>query len=259
MRQGYVERQDELPYVRGRLQFAASTRPWTRPGLIACEFADFLPDTPENRVLKATLEALGRSRLRPGLRARALGVTGWLHDVALLPLSRHLINAIHWTRLNAHYRPAVDLCRLYLDGRAVEQQTGDVIAPSFMFPMERVFEAAVANYLAGELDAVTIQPSRSVAPIAGEPMHPLVFRPDLLVGEPVHLVLDTKYANAERRTRFGTRSFRNDDLYQIAFYANEYGCPGLLAIPGPTGMSTSRSRLEALGARSVPSTSACRV
>ena len=45
------------------------------------------------------------------------------------------------------------------------------------------------------------------------------------------LVLDTKYANPERQTQYGTRSYRNNDLYQIAFYANEYGCPGLLVYP----------------------------
>src|SRR5262249_37714253 len=57
VRQGYVEVRDELPYVRGRLQFAGAARSWSRPGLLACEFAEFLPDRPENQVLRATLEA----------------------------------------------------------------------------------------------------------------------------------------------------------------------------------------------------------
>jgi 5-methylcytosine-specific restriction enzyme subunit McrC len=232
MRQGYVNVQDELPYVRGRIRFGASARPWSHPHLAACEFTDFLPDTPENRVLRMTLEALGRSRLLPGVRARVLGATGWLAGVTPLPISAQLAAEIRLTRLNAHYRPALELCRLYLEGRAVEQPTGEVPAPAFLFPMEQVFEAAVANYLAMRRSDLKIQAERSLKPISGEPHHALTYRPDVVVGStPPRLVLDTKYANPERDTQFGTRSFRNNDLYQIAFYANEYGCPGLLVYP----------------------------
>jgi 5-methylcytosine-specific restriction enzyme subunit McrC len=231
MRQGYVEARDVLPYVRGRIQFAGSARHWIHPGLTTCEFSDLLPDTPENRVLRATLEALGRSRLLPGLRLRAMAATEWLSDVTLCPLTPRLLADVHLTRLNARYRPALELCRLYLEGRAVEQPTGEVSAPAFLFPMEQVFESAVAAYLAARVRDVRVQPERSLVPVAGEPRHALVVRPDLLVGARPSLVLDTKYADPERGTRFGGRSFRNDDLYQIAFYANEYDCPGLLVYP----------------------------
>ena len=232
MRQGYLNVQDELPYVRGRIRFGSSARWWSHPGLAACEFTDFLPDTPENRVLRVTLEALGRSRLLPGLRARALAATAWLSGVTLVPLNPQLTARIRLTRLNAHYRSALELCRLYLEGRAVEQPTGEVPAPAFLFPMEQVFEAAVANYLAIQRSDLMIQTERSLPPISGEPQHTLTYRPDLVIGRtPPLLVLDTKYANPERNTQFGTQSFRNNDVYQIAFYANEYACPGLLVYP----------------------------
>jgi 5-methylcytosine-specific restriction enzyme subunit McrC len=100
MRQGYVDVQDELPYVRGRIRFGASARSWSHPNLVACEFTDFLPDTPENRVLRMTLEALGRSRLLPGLRARVLAATEWLAGVTLVPFSPQLASGIRLTRLN---------------------------------------------------------------------------------------------------------------------------------------------------------------
>jgi len=232
MRQGYVNVEEELPYVRGRIQFTPSARWWTHSGLAACEFTDFLPDTPENRVLRVTLEALGRSRLLPGLRARVIAATAWLAGVTLVPLSPQLVSGVRLTRLNAHYRSALELCRLYLEGRAVEQPTGEVAAPAFLFPMEEVFEAAVANYLLMRRSDLKIQPERSLTPTSGQPDHALTYRPDVVVGQtPSLLVLDTKYANPERKTRFGTRSFRNNDLYQIAFYANEYSCPGLLVYP----------------------------
>jgi len=232
MRQGYMEVRDELPYVRGRLEFAGMARSWTRPALLPCEFAEFVPDTPENRVLRATLEVLARSRLLPTMRARVLATTEWLWGVSLRPLTWQLHSAVRITRLNAHYGPALQLCRLYLEGRGVEQPTGEVAAPAFLFPMAQVFENAVAAALARRLPNVKVQPERSLAPISGDPRHMLTYRPDLVIAKPSGaLVLDTKYANAERRTRFNTCSFRNEDVYQITFYAREHDCSGMLIYP----------------------------
>lgn len=134
----------------------------------------------------------------------------------------------------------------------MEQPTGEVFAPAFLFPMEQVFERAIANHLASRLPDVRVQPERSLAPVEGEPRHMLTYRPDLLVGERPSLVLDTKYADPERKTRSGTRSFRNDDLYQVAFYANEYGCPGLLVYP--RSERDVHVTFEAAGARCVIAT-----
>jgi 5-methylcytosine-specific restriction enzyme subunit McrC len=235
LRQGYVDVEQELPYVRGRIRFGSAVREWTRPGLLVCEVSDFLPDTPENRVLRATLEALASSRLLPGLRRRVLEVASWLSGVTLLPASRRLLEPIRWTRLNAHYRPTIELCRLFLEGRGVEEPTGPVLAPAFLFPMERIFEAAVANHLRGRFPGVRVQPEHRLDPVRGFPDHRLTFRPDAVVDGtsegPRCLVIDTKWADPELRTRFGGHSFRNHDLYQIAFYALSLGGAGLLVYP----------------------------
>lgn len=232
IRQGYVATRDELPYVRGRIRFEAAARGRTRLALLPCEFSDLLPDTPENRVLRATLEALSTRRLLPGLRERVLAAVGWLGAVTPVPPSPRLLDAVHLSRLNRHYRPALELCRLFLEGRGVEQPTGAVPAPAFFFPMERVFEAATANDLARRFPGVEIQREYRLDPAAGDPCRPLTFKPDVIIGCPSPaLILDTKYRAPEVETRFGGLSFRNDDVYQIASYALALGCPGALVYP----------------------------
>ena len=57
----------QFPCVRGRLRFEA-TAVSANGALAACEFADFLPDIAENRILCAGLELLATQRLFPGLR-----------------------------------------------------------------------------------------------------------------------------------------------------------------------------------------------
>jgi len=69
VRSDYVLDEDELPFIRGRLRFDHSSIA-ARPGLVPCEFVDFVSDIPENRILKATLELLAAHHLLPGLKRR---------------------------------------------------------------------------------------------------------------------------------------------------------------------------------------------
>lgn len=138
MRQDYVTVQDELPYVRGRLRFDVAL-PGTRPGLVPCEFADFLPDTPENRLLRATLEVLLTRRLLPGLRARGELALRDFVGVSFRRPSWRLLNACRLTRLNQHYRSAIDLCRLIFQGSGWSSRAGSRRHPPFSSRWRRSF------------------------------------------------------------------------------------------------------------------------
>lgn len=237
LRQGYVEAVDDLPYVRGRIRFDFLTSNWTRPGRLACELSDLQLDTPENRLVRATLETLATEALLPGLRLRCLELADRLRDVTFVPLGPRLVGTVRVTRLNKEYGPMLALCRTYAEARGVEEAGGaDVRARAVLFPMEKVFEAAIANHLRQRLgSAVSPQQGSQLHPLAGEPAHPVTYVPDLRIElDGRRLVLDTKYANPELTTRYGTTSFRNRDLYQIAFYALAEGCPGYLVYPRVT-------------------------
>jgi 5-methylcytosine-specific restriction enzyme subunit McrC len=230
LRQDYVVVDDELPYVRGRIRFDAALS-WARPDLTACQFADFLPDTPENQLLRATLEVLLTRRLLPGLRVRAEQLLRSFAGVSFLRPSRRLLDSCRITRLNQHYRPAVDLCRLFLEGAGLELDPGDIAAPAFFFPMELVFQEAITSLLRSRLPHVSRQSGRSYQPAVGAPIRALSFSADIVVGQPPILLIDTKYANAETRNRFGGWSFRNENVYQAMFYAVSLHCPALLIYP----------------------------
>jgi 5-methylcytosine-specific restriction enzyme subunit McrC len=229
LRQGYVVVQDELPYVRGRLRFDAPL--WGRPGLTPCEFADFLPDIPENRLLRATLEILATRRLLPGLRIRVEQLLRTFQGVAFARPTMALVGSCRITRLNQHYRPAVELCRVFLEQSGVGLDVGRVAAPAYFFPMELVFQEAVTNLLRSRLAKVSRQSGRSYQSVTGIPARSLTFAADIVVGSPPQLVIDTKYAPPEMRNQYGGWSFHNQHVYQAAFYALSLGCPALLVYP----------------------------
>lgn len=231
LRQGYVVVQDELPYVRGRLRFDA-TAIATRHALAPCEFADFLPDIPENRILRAGLELLATQRLLPGLRTRIEQLLADFQRVALLrPGAASHLPRPHITRLNRHYQPALELCRLLFDQIGVSLNAGPFAAPAYFFPMETVFQEAVTRTLAMRLPSVSRQRGRTHQPVSGAPARPLTFAADIVIGSPPRLVIDTKYAAPEIPNRYGGRSFHNTHIYQASFYALSLGCPALLVYP----------------------------
>lgn len=233
MRQDYVVVEDALPYIRGRIRFDVAPG-WNSPGLVSCEFGDFLPDTPENRVLRATLELLATCRLLPGLAIRVEQLLRSFQGVALVRPAHRLLLACRISRLNQHYVPALELCRIVLDQLGLEADGGNVAAPAYFFPMELVFQEAVTNLLQARLTKVSRQSGRTYHPIVGEPRRPLTFAADIVVGSPPQLVIDTKYAPVQVRNKYGGPSFRNDHIYQVAFYALSLGCPAVLVYPRVT-------------------------
>jgi 5-methylcytosine-specific restriction enzyme subunit McrC len=229
IRLGYVAVHDDLPYVRGRIRFD-STYAWTHPGLASCEFADYLSNTPENQLLRATLELLATRRLLPGLRLRISRLLPSLHGVNLVQPTRALLESCRITRLNQHYGPALELCRLVFEQAGLEENYGGVRVPAFFFPVHKVFERALANMLRSEFGNVALQTGRHYKPVSGS--GPSVsYAADIVVGSPPRLVIDTKYALAEPQNQFGAQSFDNGHIYQVVFYALSLGCPALLVYP----------------------------
>jgi 5-methylcytosine-specific restriction enzyme subunit McrC len=236
VRQGYVLLEQQIPFVRGRIRVAASAvAAWARPGLVSCEYTDFLPDTPENRILRGTLEALSVNRLHPGVRGRLADLLGVFSQVSYIRVSTAMFERLQLNRLNRHYRPALELCRLFAEAAGLDVEPGQTRARAFFFPMERIFETAVANYLLDRVTGLRIQPSfgGAISHVGGGPPLPISINPDLVIkqnGRPI-LVVDTKYKKPIIIGQFQRQAFRNADIYQIATYAHGLQTPGVLIYP----------------------------
>ncbi|MGZ6607695.1 MAG: 5-methylcytosine restriction system specificity protein McrC, partial [Solirubrobacteraceae bacterium] len=112
LRHEYQEREELLVGVRGRFDVAGQQRRAGLPLPTACRFDEYTPDTVWNRTLRAATERLARL---PGVAA-----------VTRRNLFRHLVmleevgplapgdraHPLTFTRLDAHYRAAVQLARL---------------------------------------------------------------------------------------------------------------------------------------------------
>jgi 5-methylcytosine-specific restriction enzyme subunit McrC len=142
---GYRVEESASTILRGRVRF--SEQILRRYGIIPpieVRYDEFTEDIEENRLLKAALDRLARTRIRSEDARRSLRVFGQaLADVELAAYHPRHLPEILYTRLNRHYRPAITLAKLILRSTSFELQHGQIRASVFLVDMNEVFETFV--------------------------------------------------------------------------------------------------------------------
>lgn len=227
LRRGYVERADQQPFLQGRLDVAAQARetPAARDRFHVAR-QEFSPDSPFNRLPKATAEAVLASPFvspagRDALRAALAGYA----DVSSVPLELRAFDALSFNPLTEPEWPLLDLCRLL--AAAMQPGDGDAAGLAFLLDLERVFERYVERGLCTAHNLEAQREFRYHGPVPpGQP--PLAGRPDLVVRRDgkVSCVLDAKWKAVD-----GTPPAA--DVHQVLAYAVGLGCRDVrLVYPG---------------------------
>lgn len=212
--QGYVEVDDQLTVLRGRLREQEQLR--RRFGLavpLLVRFDDHTVDIPENQLLRGATDVLLRL---PGIssktRTRLLGVRQILGEVAPLPAGARP-PAWRPSRLNRRYQVALWLAELLLAGNSLDQSPGSTRVSGFLVDMAKVFEDFVTRTLTDALD-VHGGHCRAQDPHYLDVAAEVRMKPDLVwyVGGQPAAVIDAKY-KAEKPA-----GFPDADLYQMLAY-----------------------------------------
>ena len=236
---GYVEREDDLPMVRGRIlgdrqvleRFGQLDR-------IICRFDELEHDVVENRLLAAALQVVSPRVTSIGLRRRISRLRGVLEpicDTDQLDLA-DARTTLTYNRLNAHYETAHQLAWLLLDALGID----DLFAPaetrsfSFLLNMNQLFERFVTRLVEQVLPAaryrVTSQlPYRSVVWNVSSQRPYTNIIPDVVVerrgASDCRVAIDAKYK------LYDERGFDPSDIYQTFLYAFALGSTASRAMP----------------------------
>ncbi len=216
----YREQREPLVALRGRIDLVAQ---FNRSGVqtpVDCRYDDFTADNAENRYLRAAVRrALRVPRGSAPDRRRLMQQLVALEDVADVVVLPEDLDRIAFTRLNAHYEPALRLGRLILENLTLVDQRGATTASSFLLDMNKLFERFVTERLRralrGRLD-VHAQPTEHLSERRQVPMNPdLEFRRR---GNTV-FVADIKY-----KVTHDARA-HNADYYQLLAYTTALDLP----------------------------------
>ncbi|GAB4575789.1 MAG: hypothetical protein Kow0077_29020 [Anaerolineae bacterium] len=192
----YLDQEETLPYVRGRIDLRDKVRqPWTPD--VRCAYQEHTANIAENQILAWTLYAILRSGIRLDrvvhtvrTAYRAVGQV-----VDLQPLTARDCVGRVYNRLNQDYHVLHALCRFFLDNLGPTYNLGERTMLPFLVNMAGLFELFVAEWLREHLPAryeLRAQENVDVGDTGA-----LRFRIDLVIsdrktGRPV-CVLDTKY------------------------------------------------------------------
>jgi 5-methylcytosine-specific restriction enzyme subunit McrC len=221
---GYHSTSDDSYTVRGRVDLATQLR--RRPAVdlpIAVSYQEYDENILENQLLLAAVRLL-----RP-LPIRDTASRGLLRRIAdslvnVDPVRYHpnAVPAVHWDRLNQHYRPAVEFARLLLRHRSIDLREGPHGTPALVLKMDRLFEQFVRTALRHALGVTESDfPPGDAAPTLHLDHQTTVrLMPDLSLwaGGTCRFVGDAKYKRDLGRGH-------NDDLYQLLAYATALGLP----------------------------------
>jgi 5-methylcytosine-specific restriction enzyme subunit McrC len=222
----YVEHEDALPYLRGRLlidkQFLSG---FGRLDYLECCYDERTADIDENRLIYIALSIATRHLSVSDLlikTRRLQSLFGEICNISGVDL-RTLRNSISYDRRNAHYREAHRLSNLLLDSLGIsDMYDGTSSCYAFLFDMNRLFEVFVGKWLARVVagSSYKLEEQRRFraviwdADIGGS--YSTVI-PDFLLTEletgNTYLVADAKYKLYDERRLGG------GDIYQAFTYA----------------------------------------
>lgn len=266
----YVEREDDLPVVRGRLLGDQQIlRKFGRIDRLVCRYDEHEQDVVENQLLAAALGLCAERVIHESVRRRARRLRAIFDEICT---AAHLNleaarGRITYHRLNEHYRDAHALAWLLLDGLGARDvlASGQTRCFAFLIDMNRLFEMfvyrLVERLLAGTGMRVHYQhKDRSIILNAStnEPYARVV--PDVLVeastGSATRVAIDAKYK------LYDERKLSSGDVYQSFLYAYAYGGHAGRGLPAALLVypsSTRSSRAIRLRVRSAQTLAAAEI
>lgn len=221
----YVAVREERAGLRGRLDMTRQMRQLpSRAHRLHVTYDEYLPDRPETRLVRSSLERIAKMTQQATTRRSARETLLALDGVPSSADIKADFGAWRLERGHAHFAPLEALCRLVLLELNPVVGGATVRALSVMFDMNRLFESYVAQLLKRDHPDWLIR-TQVQDQFLGQVSGALVFKlkPDLLLrlpnGEVV--VADTKWKRLDRAAS-PTYGVAREDVYQMLAYSHKY-------------------------------------
>ncbi|WP_167856987.1 5-methylcytosine restriction system specificity protein McrC [Hymenobacter aquaticus] len=237
--QAYVEQEEELPELRGRLLLAPSlSRDLLRRGRAVCAYDALTANTPFNGLLLGVLEQLGRTRrLAPALRHEVRAVCRrFPASVAATPCTTHALRQVRRRRPHGQEAFLLNICTLlHQSALPAPDAAGRSRFRDFRRDerlMAQLFEAFVRNFYRHEQRRFRVLSETITWQADAEQATDLALLPVMITDTTLEapdrkIILDTKYYKEALRPRYDQQKLISPHLYQLyAYLQNQPVAPG---------------------------------
>ena len=246
LRRDYIEREENLSVLRGRLLITAQLREnLLRADRFYTRHDEYSEDRPINRLIATALRITLRRCSSVKAQRLARELTLIFEDIPDSHRPDLDFQKVRLDRGMQYYREALDWARLIINMLSPVSVKGEHRAVSLLFPMAQLFEAYVAHHLKHQLKegyALSSQSGREYLIMHNSnkdqinPKRIFQLRPDLLIKKQVEkekiyaLVLDTKWKlissdlNDNKESIYGKEPYglSQSDIYQLYTYGSHY-------------------------------------
>ena len=230
----YVTRQDNLPYLRGRVVFHEHIRlNLVNRSRVYSSFGELSVNRPVNRLIVTTLNCL-EGRVGYGVNRKLLkDLRIMFSDV---PPSQNIVadwQAHSIDRSMPQYKEVIKWIGLFLFGHGLATYSGKHTNIGLLFPMEAIFEEFVCESIhkhAAGFQVCTQGPRQSLMQLNDMLMFNM--KPDITLWRRNKLLylLDTKWKVLDRTNTRDNFQISQSDLYQLYTYGKQYSSKTLVLI-----------------------------
>ena len=225
IKSAYVSQEDNLRYYKGKLLVGQHLR----ANLVHKErfyvgYEEFLSNSPENRLVKSTLEKLQKitssaensKEIRQLLTAFELveSSTNYQKDFSKVVIDRN----------TKDYEMLMQWSKVFLMNKSFTTFSGSTTSRALLFPMESVYESYVSQQMKKVFrpDGWDISTQDKGHYLFMNPRKQFALRPDIVLTKDDHtIILDTKWKNLinNERKNYG---ISQSDMYQMYAYSKKY-------------------------------------
>ncbi len=229
----YRREEDALTTVRGRIRFGDQMgRRFGIPLPIEVAYDEYTEDIAKNRLLKTAIHRLGHTFIRSAATKQQVRRLWPAFDMVNLgQYSRGATPEVTYTRLDEHYRPAVELARLIIANSSLELIGGKVAGAALLIDMNLVFEKFLYVAL-GEALGLSATQWKHEARLTLDAGGHIRMYPDLswwAAGGPASGSLPRFVGDAKYK-RLSPQGFQHADIYQMLAYCTAANLPSGLLI-----------------------------
>ena len=230
----YVQMEENLTYLRGRMLFAEHIREnMIDQSRFFVSHDEFSENRPANRLIHKVLELL-TSQITDSINYQSLRQAKIAFTDIPPSMNVHADWQNHYVDRNMKsYESVMQWVKLFLFNEGLTTYSGKHDNVSLLFPMEQVFEDFVTNSFRRYQDKYRVQAQGPWKYLATKDDHGVfTMKPDisLISNNTVNFILDAKWKKVDVGSANRKHNIDQDDMYQLFAYGKNYKCKAVALV-----------------------------